>query len=241
MPARRGGARAPPRRRGADHLRAGLPHLAERLPAGRGDGQRRPRAPVPRGPPAPRARVRPLRGLALCHAAHVLRRGRVGAAARPADAAPGRVDPRPRRRSRRLPLLHVPLPPDDARPAAGRPQGRPRADRSRRAADLPRPLPEPVPDPARADLPGGGGAGLRRGALPHGASSVRGDRRGDRPGHGRRRGAVPAPARARGPLLPLRRPGRRREGLPGARRRVPRLARAGRPSRSRWSSWERSR
>ena len=32
---------------------------------------------------------------------------------------------------------------------AGRRQGRPRADRPRRAAHLPRPLPEPVPHPAR--------------------------------------------------------------------------------------------
>ena len=63
--------------------------------------------------------------------------------------------------------------PDDARAPAGRPQGGPGADRPRRAADLPRPLPEPLPDPARADLPGGGGEGVRGVALPHGATSPR--------------------------------------------------------------------
>ena len=160
-------------RRGAHHVRARLPHLAERLPAGRRDRQRRPRAPLPRGPAAPGARVRALRRLALRDPAHLLRRGGVGAAARADVPRARRVDPGPRRRPRRLRLLHVPLSPDNARAAAGRPQGGARADRPRRAADLPRSLPEPVPDPARADLPGRGGAGVRRGALPHAHTSRR--------------------------------------------------------------------
>jgi hypothetical protein len=97
----------------------------------------------------------------------------------------------------------------------------------RRAADLPRSLPQPVSGTPRAHLPGGGGAGFRRGALPHRAPPGGRDRRGHRPGHRRRRRAVPAPAPARGSVLPLRGPRGRREGLSDPGRRISRLARAG--------------
>ena len=42
--------------------------------------------PAQRQQPAPRARVRALRGMAVCHAPHVLRRSRVGAASGAAGA-----------------------------------------------------------------------------------------------------------------------------------------------------------
>ena len=242
VPPRRRGPRAPPRRRGADHVRARLPHLAKRLP-------RR----ASRRSTGSACAASPWTGRAACAPSAATRTGSTPrptrSSTRPSGSG-GRARSRRRWSSGSAPTpttttaflfytyLYLPTTlglPLVAHKAVLVPTAH---DERPIYLDLFRSL---FRIPRGADLPGGGGAGLRRGALPHGAPPVGGHRGGDRPGHGRRCGAIPPPARARGPLLPLRRAGRRREGLPRARRRRSSPGASGPPSPPRWSSWGRSR
>ena len=241
---------------GADHLRARLHHLEERVSGGhrphpRGDGP-----PLRQRAGRGTSRLQPAVGLDLPQRAHARRRDAVAGGTGPMVAGAGRTPEAAPRALRRADLLHLSLRADGAGARHRSGAQHPGADGARRAGDSPRRSTASCSEAAAvafnteveknflkttfdmrpvAEETVGCGVDLLQDEALQPTRSPRTKRRSQgaaAPPPGAR-ARVPAPASAAGAVPALRRPHRRRQGLRGADRVLHQLQGAGR-RRARW-------